>query len=169
MPAKKTAAPTSARAWKGKQGVLVELPSGNVARVKTPGMPAFLRAGVIPDTLTPIVRKMMTGKAGQDEVTEALQGNDQAIEDLLRLYDVVTVEAMVEPAVLPTPLRNAARDLDALYVDEIAFDDKAFIFSVAVGGTTDLETFRSEQEQALASLQPRTPVEGQTVGTAGDH
>lgn len=41
---------------------------------------------------------------------------------------------------------------EVIYVDEVDLDDKMFVFNYAVGGTRDLERFRSEQSARLGDL-----------------
>jgi hypothetical protein len=65
---------------------------------------------------------------------------------VLELIDVVVVECMVEPrGSTSVPLKESERDEDLLYVDELDWDDKQFIYSYAIGSVADLETFRKQQ------------------------
>ena len=50
------------------------------------------------------------------------------------------------------------REEPPIYTDEIDIDDKTFIFNFVVGGTRDVESFRSEYGDALADVQPREDV-----------
>lgn len=53
-----------------------------------------------------------------------------------------------------------ARDDDVLYADEVAIDDKSFIFQFALGGTADAERFRKEQRGAVANLSDSKAIPG---------
>jgi hypothetical protein len=45
------------------------------------------------------------------------------------------------------------RDDEYIYSDDVDFEDKSFIFNYAVGGTRDLERFRSETKATLDAVQ----------------
>lgn len=153
------AKPTPANQWKkASAGTPLQVPSGNTALVRNSGMQVFLTKGLIPNSLLPIVRKAMSGKEPEinlDDITE-----DQ-LADMVTLFDAITVHCVVEPAVLPVPADGEVRDSEALYVDDVDFDDKMFIFQWVVGGTRDLEQFRKEQAASMESLRGGTALEGQ--------
>lgn len=158
-PASVTGAPgtvTSANAWKKQVtgGTLLTVPSGNTALVRAPGMQAFLKEGVIPNSLMSIVQESMTaGTAPSEAAQQSMVDDPQKLQDLMKLVDAVTVSCCLDPKVLPAPLDTEGnalpfdhedRDENVLYADEVDFNDKMFIFQFAVGGTADLEKFRSQ-------------------------
>jgi hypothetical protein len=55
--------------------------------------------------------------------------------------------------------REAERDPDLLYVDEVDIEDRIFIMNYAVGGTRDLARFRREHRQSVAGLASSTDVQ----------
>lgn len=140
-------APTSAKAWKkaATEGILIRVPSGNTCRMKTPGMEVFIKEGIIPNALLPVVQSMMAkgGEATDEEVSE-LMGDPEVLNKIFQLADAVTVYCCLDPEVHEVPADPAERDDDLLYVDEVDFTDKMFIFSVATGGTQNLERFREQ-------------------------
>jgi len=143
--------PTSAAQWKkASAGVPLEVPSGNTALVRNPGMQVFLRKGLVPNSLMPLVRKGMTGKEPEIKLDDI---NEDQLEAMLDLFDAITCYCVIEPKVLPVPAEGEERDPEALYVDEVDFEDKQFIFQWAVGGTRDLEQFRKEQSNAVERLR----------------
>lgn len=109
------ASPTSAREWKkATQGEEIELPSGNVALIKRPGMESLFAAGVLPDELTKIaleeIRRAETGQPqdhkkkktqeGLDpEVMQKFLSNESAISDIFDAFDRVTEMCVIEPPV----------------------------------------------------------------------
>jgi len=147
---------------KARQGALVALPSGNQVRIRNPGMQVFLQRGMIPDSLTPIVRKALSGGVEPDEkdLREAMSQSD--IEGLFKLFDDVVMSTWVQPKVHPVPEDESDRDDSLLYVDEIEFDDKSFTFQFAVGGVRDLESFREQQEEMLERLSAGQDMVGET-------
>lgn len=153
---------TSVSEWKQSapklDGAPLPLPSGKVAKVRTPGVSAFLEAGVIPNTLMSLFTDAMgKGKKqpSQDEMMKRVSDNPELLGEMITTIDAVTVACVVEPPVSPKPTANEVRDANTLYVDEVDFEDKMFIFQAAVGGTKSLERFRENQESGLAPVQPK--------------
>lgn len=174
-PAKKKA--STAQAWKkDAQGTPLEVPSGHTALVRPVGMQVFLQRGMIPNSLMPIIREAM--KSGKPQDMKMDDVTAEQIEDMMALFDAVTCYVVVEPKVTPTPMRPVDpqpegatetvlepvpaedRDPNVLYVDEVEFDDKQFIFQWVVGGTRDIEQFRREQGAAVEQLRPSPDVAG---------
>lgn len=148
---------TTAKDWKGRanQAVELDLPSGNTALVRNPGMQAFLQAGIVPNELMGIIMSAIEKEEMPD--LESMQTDPEKLKSVLTLFDNILVYCVVEPAVLPVPTEGVTRDEDLLYVDEVDMEDKMFIFQYAVGGTKDLEKFRAEQAAALVGV-PAKPV-----------
>lgn len=155
--------------WKSAKtkGHALKVPSGNVALVRNPGMQAFLRAGLIPNSLMPLVTEALErGKPPSPDVLGERLKNLEVIDDMMQAIDSVTIFCVIEPKVtaVPTeltvggdqisiPIGDPRRNEDLLYVDEVDEEDKMFIFNWAVGGTRDLERFRQERENGMASIQ----------------
>lgn len=170
-PAKKA---TAAAGWKRNKGEELELPSGNVALVKRPGPQALLSQGIMPDTLMPIVQQAISkGKGLKPTDMNAMLEDPSKLAEMLDAMDKLLVQVVVEPKVayhkrqtVPAAGQTAAlddlpwevipddeRDTDAyVYTDEVDLEDKMFVFQYAVGGTRDLERFRSEHAARLGDL-----------------
>lgn len=166
--------PTSAEGWKAKSTSLVlHVPSGNKALVRNPGIKAFISAGILPNSLMPIVTEAL--ERGQPPSMSAFQDkvktDPKMLEEMLDSMDKVTLHCVIEPQVHPMPtwdLTDLAednctaeqvgqeapqkKDPRRLYVDEVDLEDKLFIFQWAVGGTRDLERFREEYASGVAAL-----------------
>lgn len=147
--------------WKKKTtgGHVIELPSGNHARVKAPGLPTFLKMGFIPDNLVNIVKGAVEGKK-QDEadIVGELISDQKRMSDLFDLYDRVVEFVFVEPRLEAPPEDEADRSSDIVYTDEVTFEDKAFVFNFAVGGTADLHRFRQQSTDAMERVRDREAV-----------
>lgn len=154
---------TPISAWKqSAEAHIVEVPSGNTCRALRQGMQAFVKAGVVPNSLLPVV--MQAIKSGAVPNLDKIEKDPQKVMDAVRLMDAVTVHILVEPRVLPVPPQEDVksefydpdfeRDEDALYVDQVDFTDKVFLFQWACGGTSDLERFRSQSDELLVPAQP---------------
>ena len=155
---------TPASSWKGRKGAPVELPSGNIALLRRPGIEHFLRSGNIPNSLKNVIRSAM-GKDGEGKLNELME-DDQSFIELFELMDRILVEVVVEPKVKPVPMDRDGkkiliddRDDQFIYVDEVDLEDKTFIFQYAMGGTKDLERFRSEQKGSLGNLHAQQDME----------
>lgn len=172
---------TKASTWKKNSGAHaqdVELPSGNVAKIRIPGLPSLLAQGLIADSLMPMVNKQIdAGKNGRvtkkskqttDQEIAELMRDPQKFQDMMDTFDKVLVACVVEPKVLyykytedNAPAEDLvnkvvpddARDDETLYSDEVDMEDKSFIFNLVSGGTRDIETFRRQQSQSVAGLQ----------------
>lgn len=150
--------PTSASTWKKKTvgGTLITVPSGNTALVRTPGMQVFVEQGVIPNALMPIIKEAMSkGMApAESEMSEMVTDPDK-LRDLIELANAITVFCCIDPKVeaIPTqvvdgevvviPMGDPRRSEEILYIDEVEFNDKMYIFNFAVGGPADMDKFRS--------------------------
>lgn len=141
--------------FKKRMGGVMELPSGVVVKLKNPGgMRAFMKSGVIPNSLMGVIQKAM--KSGQKPSASELMPDGKldktVLEDMSQMMDAVAIQCIVEPPVLPKPASEADRNEELLYIDEFPDDDKQFIFQWVSGGTKDLESFRQQRDQGLDAL-----------------
>lgn len=156
---------TPASSWKsqGQEGTPLDLPSGNTALVRVPGMLVFLEQGFIPNSLMPIIQEAVNrGKAPDPN---KMPISPESLAEMAELVDKVAVYCVMEPELRPVPDKDEngreleARDPNALYVDKVDLDDKTFIFNFAVGGTRDLEPFREGLKASMEPVQPGQDVE----------
>ena len=153
QPRKKAAAPsvelvevTPVSSWK-KPNAPMTLPTGKVIKLRRAGMQAFLKAGIIPNSLMTVVQDAVDkGVAPDKAVSESSSDN---LNDLLEMVDEVTVFCALEPRIYREPKKEEERDNELLYVDEVDDEDKMFIFQWATGGTADVEQFRKEAGNVL--------------------
>lgn len=164
---------TSSRNWKRNKGEELELPSGNVALVKRPGPAGLLSGGIMPDTLMPIVQQAIAkGKGIKPSDQQKLFDDPTKIADMLDAMDRLTAAVVLEPKVAYHKklvvkeghqldrateewevIPEEDRDNEAfVYTDDVDLEDKMFIFQYAVGGTRDLERFRSEHAAGLGNV-----------------
>lgn len=164
----------------------VELPSGNVVRVKMISMTDLLSENIIPDTLTALVTEKLGGskkkkaaKASDEEVRELIK-NPKQLSDMFDVFDRIAAKVVLEPEFVyhrrqildadgepVTPeewesIPDEERDEDLVYTDEVDLDDKSFLFQFSVGGTQDLERFRSETGAAVGELESGESVQPTT-------
>jgi hypothetical protein len=156
--------PTDVKSWKRKSGGPVELkvPSGNVCLANAPGLPAFFTAGLIPNSLMPIMTEAMDGKEVtekrlQEQMMKTL-GDRSKTKEMFDMVDHVVMFCVVEPEIQSAPEKGEERDEDLLYIDQVDDEDKWFIWNWAVGGTSDLERFRKEQRKLVVAVSSGTDV-----------
>lgn len=145
---------TSGRAWRERvrEGVVVQLPSGFVARVRGAQPDVLIRLGRIPDALTPVIADIMEGK--EDSGTTLATLDD--LRNYTDLVDAICASSMVEPRIVD---KAAAEDeIDAATLE---WADKVFLVSIVGVTTQQLERFRDEQTRdvdavdAAKGQQPR--------------
>lgn len=160
---------TTPQQWKkAKKSNLepVDVPSGNQAIIRRKPLDAFLRAGLIPNELLPIIQDAL--KSGKAEIgSEELLADSKKTRAAFDLIDTIVIECMVEPKVYPIPKKEEDRDEKKLYVDEVDWEDKEFVYQYAVGAVVDLKSFRSKQAELMASVSPSDDVAGAPVEPVG--
>lgn len=141
----KSTRPTSGRQWRKarEEGIVVTLPSGNIARLRPVALDVMLANGQMPDLLAPIAAKSLW-----DEIdTEKIAGMVDMAKGMADLFGIVCKAALLEPRVVDNPTAD-----DEIALDDIEFQDKAAIFQLAIAPTRALELFRRQQEQRLAAV-----------------
>jgi hypothetical protein len=151
--------PTPISAWK-KVKPPITLPSGKVMRIRSVGFQAFLKAGIVPNSLMSIVESAVN-EGNEPEVND-LVGDSSSLNDMLAMVDEVVVFVALDPEVKRVPKTEKDRRDNILYVDEVDEDDKQFIFGVCTGGTRDVEQFRQQSANVVASVQRRNNLEDKT-------
>lgn len=141
--------------FKKRLGGVMELPSGLVVEARNPGgLQAFIGTGIIPNSLMSIINQAI--KTGKTPSTETFMKDGEfdpsMMEDLMQLIDGVALKVVVQPALEPKPESEDKRLDTQLYVDELPFDDKMFLFQWVSGGTRDLEKFRKQFDQSLDTV-----------------
>lgn len=146
---------THASEW--KQGEVVQLPSGKVARLKKPDVLSLITVdGKIPDALGPVLLGASKGQEITAEFTiESLSG-------LIPLLDKITKACFIEPRVVDNP------GPDELGTDDISTADKMWLFqSWAFGGAGQAAaTFPPKQNGSMATL-PNGGRAHSAVGSTG--
>lgn len=158
---------SSASSWKQKSGAGAPLrvPSGNVCLVRPVDLQVLLRRKFIPNSLMDVVTGAMQKKQAPqvDEMTKDL--DEERLVEVLQAMDDIVIFVVVEPKIAPVPAVDEKgqevepRDEDVLYVDEVDYEDKTFIFQYAMGGTRDIERFRAGFGDYLDSMAEESGVE----------
>lgn len=142
---------TSAVEWKKsrKEGVLLELPSGNTAMLRPVDFTMVMRLGKLPDTLTPIVIELFNGN--EYEINDV-----EAFNNFWEIVNAIIPIAFVSPKVVEKPTKE-----DEIGLDDVSDVDKAYVFTLLGHSARDLHSFRQEQEKRLEHLHAGEDVESE--------
>lgn len=143
--------------FKQKINDVTTLPSGMNVILKRTSIQTLMAQGMIPNTLMAIVQSAIAKGKSDVDVSEFL-GDPQKMQEMLELMDIIAISCVKEPEVHPIPEDDEDRDDALLYVDELQDEDRSFIFQYATGGTKDVEQFRQETREQLATIQPSETV-----------
>lgn len=155
---------TAGSAWREPRqaGIPVQLPSGNIARLRPVEPQALLKQGEIIDILTPLVAKMLFQGADASAETIAqvigdatADGDNTAqlkeaagkLADLERVCDIVCKAAFVDPRVVDDPQAE-----NEIAPDDIELADKIQVFTLALRGAAALRHFRYEPNADVESV-----------------
>jgi|GEM_PF-2656720 len=155
---------TAGSAWREPRqaGIPVQLPSGNIARLRPVEPQALLKQGEIIDILTPLVAKMLFQGADASAETiaqvigDATAGDDNPAQlqeaatrlaDLERVCDIVCKAAFVDPRVVDEPQAE-----NEIAPDDIELADKVHVFTLALRGAAALRHFRYEPNADVESV-----------------
>jgi hypothetical protein len=169
--------------------VELELPSGNVCLAINKGMKVFLQEGEIPNSFMEIVQAGIDGAENKaKKALKKADEDPNLLKEMFQAMDHIVVSCVIQPVIMPAPVATVddesrgdvstkqvivelghpvidisgetiERDPDVLYVDDVDLEDKMFIFSWCVGGTTDLEQFRKQYEKSMADVPDGEAVE----------
>lgn len=150
---------TSSEAWKSprKVGFLLQLPSGNVCRIRrTLSMLEMIKNGSIPNPLRENVEAMIgRGDLALDTRSLPAEAKVQALD----LIDQTVVAAVVDPRVLVPPEGVNPEVYQAppgaISIMDLTIEDRLFICTVAQGGSADVSKFLAQQDQFVESVYNR--------------
>jgi hypothetical protein len=170
-PAKRAKAVSSAADFKkATRGAEIELPSGNVAVIARPGLPALIAEGLLGDTLSSIAQSAVNNGKGLPQQDMAKLADDpEKVAAMLDAFDKVTARCWKSPAVIyykanaGSIIPEGDRDPHLLYSDEVGLEDKMFTFQFVSGGDADLERFREQLTQSVDGVSAGEGVAGTPV------
>lgn len=141
---------TAAEQWRSlrENGYMVELPSGNVARLRPVSVAEMLKNGHIPDTLTPIAAEAIA-TTGSGIQTETIVKLTNEVTDFLHL---ITVASFIEPRVVLLDTPDDAPPDGAISIWDVSLEDQAFVLSLTGAPTRALESFRQKQEADVEAV-----------------
>lgn len=146
--------------WRKHQapaGNIVELPSGQKARLRRLGVQRLAALGVLSNTdlLTSLVDKKHINRVkGSPELDEeSLMGDPEGMMKALAMVDQIVIATVIEPRLSPSPADDQEpRDESKMYVEDVDLTDKMFILNYTIGRSKDLESFRREFDESVRGL-----------------
>lgn len=162
---------TSASAWSStrREGMVIELPTGNFARVRrTMDLVLLLKTGQIPNPLATIVNEMIR-KQQSDFPTEKM--DETAIKQMLDLVDQTCEKCFIEPRV-EIPGEGVDRETfepseGAISIDDLEMRDRFYVFGFVQGSPADLARFREATGPTLPTAQDGEGVLDEAEQSAG--
>lgn len=142
----------------------IELPSGLFMVVKKTSLAGFIQSGHIPNSLLKTIQgavdaRKSNGQVDEQQAITAMIGDKDQLAELFMAVDKFVVGVALEPRVYFPPENDEDRDDEIVYIDDLEDDDKMFLFQRALGGASDLESFRAESTGGVDSVQQRQDVE----------
>lgn len=145
--------------YKSEEGVVMRLPSGYVVKIRTLNLVDLLAHDDVVarlDQLTPVVAKLIE-QGNLDGIFNPSAAWD-AVEQLKatdELLKVVCKAMFVEPRIVDEP----DRDKGEIPYKVLGEGDKGFIFGLIGRSAKELESFRDQTEQPLASVDAEPSVQ----------
>ena len=166
---------------------VVEVPGGRHAKIRRRPIEAFYKSGMIPNSLLgPVKGAILQGedfdmdKFTDEQVIDLLKMMDMIVIECTeepRVYPTPTcrtckgtgsVEKEVGPKDKKTKIQADCPVCDAkgmeprepgrVYVDEVPFDVKNFVYAYVIGGVDDLESFLGESNGSVERVSKREDV-----------
>lgn len=136
---------TSGSLWRKprEEGVVVPLPSGNIARLRPVALDVMITSGKLPDMLTPLAAKTLWTEMEPEDIGDV----SELATGMADLFGFVCKAAFIEPKVVDNPKKE-----DEISLDDIDFRDKAAVFQLAIQPAEVLQKFRDGQIAGLAAL-----------------
>ena len=145
---KKKSAITSAAAWREprENGFVVTLPSGNTARIRPVALDVMIQDGRLPDLLSPIAARSLWTETDVEEIGKV----GELATGMAELFGYVCKASFIEPRVVD------GEDLGEgeISLSDVCFDDKAFVFQLAIQPAQVLHRFCEQQTRDVEP--PRT-------------
>jgi hypothetical protein len=178
--------PTPAKEWKSsKSAKPIEVPSGNIAMVRRRSLEIWWKTGKIPNLLLPMVRQSIA-TGGPAKIIKEHDWTEDELMQMVQMMDTAVVECVDEPRVYRDPVcksckreeRDAIhseheydgeeRDPEKLYVNDVDFDDKAFIYQYVIGAVDDVASFRKQQAVNVEPVPDGAEVDDEAEQPARD-
>lgn len=141
-----SSAPTSAALWRKphEEGVLFHFPSGMIARVRPVNMGTFLSHGSIPDMLSGIVSRLISGQLNDTQTELSVD----EFRQLNQLQDTFCKSCFIEPQVVDE-ITDPNTQITPAHIDD---NDKATLFAFLGRPAAELASFRPAAVESMAGV-----------------
>lgn len=151
---------TPGASWRAPrtEGYVKQLPSGNWARLRPVTPDQLIVTGNVPDTLTPLVVKMLFHGSDGTELTQLVTSNEESLkhaEGTIKLINAVCRAAFVAPRIVADPKTD-----DEITIDDVTVLDRYYVFQLA---TQPAEVLRDFMFQPGGDVEPVPDGEGDGV------
>lgn len=139
---------TSASAWREprEKGFVVTLPSGNAARIRPVALDVMIQDGTLPDLLSPIAAKSLWTETDIEEIGKVAE----LATGMAELFGQVCKAAFLDPRVVES---DEGLGEGEIALADVSFDDKAFVFQLAIQSAQILRTFCEQQARNVESTR----------------
>lgn len=145
---------TSAAAWREprEKGYVLALPSGNTARIRPVALDVMIQDGRLPDLLSPIAARSLWTETDVEEIGKV----GELATGMAELFGYVCKASFIEPRIV-----DGEEDLGEgeISLSDISFDDKAFVFQLAIQPAQVLHRFCEKQ---AGDVEPPRAGDGDT-------
>lgn len=150
---------TSGAAWRAPrvEGYLIQLPSGNVARLRPVALDVMIQSGQIPDLLSALAAQSLWAETA----TATLAADPKLALEYMSLINCIVPAAMLEPRIVESPSAD-----NEIRLEDLDFTDKLAVFNLAIGPVDALRRFRDKQSADVHAIQNRDG-DGQQAEPAG--
>lgn len=148
--------PTTAASWRvaRRDGFVITLPSGNVAKLRPVALDVLITSGKLPDILTPIAAKSLW----VEEDVANIANVPEMAKGFADLVNFILPAAFMEPRVVCDREPGEGE----IHIEDIDFEDKVAVFTLATSGAATLNKFREQQARNVVAIPDS---EGHSVKT----
>ena len=139
---------TSGSEWRkeNSEGILLQLPSGKVARIRSIDVSLMLKLGRIPDQLTQQIVDAVFG----DERGKPMDFDIKTPERMKMFLSLM--DGIVETCFILPRIVKVVTTEDEITVDDVEIQDKMFLFQLLNRPASALATFPEKQVDDVASV-----------------
>lgn len=121
----------------------MDLPSGNIARIRPVALDVMIQDGSLPDLLSPLAAKSLWAETDIEEIGKI----GELAAGMAELFGYVCRASFIEPRI------GDGEDLSEgeISLSDVTFDDKAFVFQLAIQPTQVLRKFCEQQARNVES------------------
>jgi len=138
---------TVGKTWRKprEEGHLIQLPSGNCARLRAVGLDLMVKLGRIPDAMASVALDALEGRGDGTQQLKDLAEGAQMIE----FVESVCELAFVSPKIVKDPQAD-----DEIHINDVDMGDKWFVLGFLNRPARELERFRQKQHRDVAPVGP---------------